>query len=247
MAETVQCTRHGNRERAFVCGHLLRGTHLGFFTGEVDASNPHPDAWCSDCEAIRISHGGWEQVEHGIYHNKIDVRVVCSECYQEVKAKNESNNSPKIRSLEMDEEQFRAFRHATYHELMELNSACEGEFRIGHWERWDYDADAGTIIFSETGIQKVIAEVQLVGTTSAKSNTWLWGWANSSVPRARTVQIERVRAFGEAESLPMLTEPSWPDDEYHGWEMTAIAAKLIHGKGGYRGVSVILCKRPQGG
>jgi hypothetical protein len=134
----------------------------------------------------------------------------------------------------MTEEQYREFQLAAHHELTELNSVCEREFSIGHWERWDYDGDAGTITFSEAGIPKVIADVQLVGTTSTRSNTWLWGWANESVPRSITQLIEKVRAFGQTESLPELIETSWPDDEYHGWEMTEIAAKLIHARGAYR-------------
>lgn len=134
----------------------------------------------------------------------------------------------------MTEEEFAQFRHSAHHELMELNSLCEQQFFVGHWERWDYDGDLGTITFSEGGLAKVIAEVQLVGTTSTRSGTWLWGWANDSVPRSRTIQIDQVRAFGIAESLPVLSEPSWHDDEYHGWEMTAIAAKLLHARGGYR-------------
>src|SRR5580704_17361587 len=134
----------------------------------------------------------------------------------------------------MTEDEYTQFRHGAHHELMELNSLCKRQFSIGNWDRWDYDGDLGTITFSEGGLPKVIAEIQLVGTTSTKSHTWLWGWANESVPRPITVQIERVRDFGKAESLPVLFEPSWPDDEYHGWEMTAIAAKLLHAKGGYR-------------
>lgn len=136
----------------------------------------------------------------------------------------------------MTDKKFEEFRHTAHHELMELNTRCKQEFSIGHWERWDYNAEKGTIIFSEGGEPKVIATVQVVGTASGRSNSWLWGWANESVPRDRTVLLEKVRAFGRAEGLDILTEPSWPDDEYHGWEMTAITTKLIGAKGGYRKV-----------
>ncbi|MGA2537913.1 MAG: DUF6882 domain-containing protein, partial [Terracidiphilus sp.] len=105
----------------------------------------------------------------------------------------------------MTEQQYEEFRHAAHHELMALNSLCEREFSIGNWDRWDYDSDAGTIKFSETGVAKVVATVQLVGTTSTKSNSWLWGRANESVPRPITLQMEKVRAFGEAESLTVLS------------------------------------------
>ena len=54
------------------------------------------------------------------------------------------------------------------------------------------------------------------------------------MPASQTARLDQVRVFGATESLPILTTPSWPDDEYHGWEMTAIAAKIVGAKGGYR-------------
>ncbi len=134
----------------------------------------------------------------------------------------------------MIDEEFEKFRHTAQHELTDLNNRCKQEFSIGHWEGCEYDSKKGTIVFSEGGAPKVIAMVQVVGTTSARSKSWLWGWANESVPRDRTVLLEKVRAFGKTEGLDILTEASWPDDEYHGWEMTAITAKLVCAKGGYR-------------
>jgi hypothetical protein len=43
-----------------------------------------------------------------------------------------------------------------------------------------------------------------------------------------------VRAFGELENLPELTQAKRPTDEHMGWEMTAIAAKVLGAKGAYR-------------
>jgi hypothetical protein len=43
-----------------------------------------------------------------------------------------------------------------------------------------------------------------------------------------------VRAFGESESLPASTEAKRPADEHVGWQMTAIAAKVLGAKGAYR-------------
>jgi uncharacterized protein DUF6882 len=72
-------------------------------------------------------------------------------------------------------EDFEQFRHRAVHALEQLNSNCEEQFRIGHWERWDYDLDSGTLVFSESGAPKVIAQIQAAGTTSKTSRTWLWG------------------------------------------------------------------------
>ena len=134
----------------------------------------------------------------------------------------------------MTPQQYEEFLHDAVHELNSLKDRSRSSFSLGLWERWDYEEDRGAITFSSNGIPKVIAEVLVVGTTSVIEGTWLWGWANKSVPAKLTRALSAVRAFGEAEQLPVLTEPNWPTDEYHGWEMTAIAAKFIEAKGAYR-------------
>jgi len=89
---------------------------------------------------------------------------------------------------------------------------------------------------SDTGsvAAKVLAQIQAVGSTSTTSNTWLWGWANESLPTSVTARICEVRDFGNSEALAKLTEPKLPDQEYLGWELTAIAAQIIGAKGAYR-------------
>jgi len=134
----------------------------------------------------------------------------------------------------MNSEQFWEYKHEAIHDLQSLNENCEREFRITSWPRWHYDLDAGTLTFSEGGVPKVVASIQVVGTTSQDKGTWLWGWANSHLPAKVTEALSRVRAFGEAEGLTELTSESLPDDEYLGWDMTAVAAKILGATGAYR-------------
>lgn len=134
----------------------------------------------------------------------------------------------------LNEREFAEFRHESVHRLMDLNEKCKTEFRITTWPRWDYDLDAGTLTFSDAGLPKVIATIQVVGTTSQSSNTWLWSWDNESLPECVKSRIREVRAFGLEKGVPQLTEASLPDDEYLGWAMTAIAARLLDAKGAYR-------------
>jgi hypothetical protein len=83
--QSVHCDRHGDRQKAFVCGHLLHGKNRGFFFDLNDRSNPHPDAWCAKCERARVDDGGeWSEASEAL----LDVRLVCGDCYEEIKAKN---------------------------------------------------------------------------------------------------------------------------------------------------------------
>lgn len=105
------------------------------------------------------------------------------------------------------------------------------DFRVA---AMDYDLEQETLTFSEEGVPKVIASIQVIGTTSISGGTWMWGWANESLPPNVTKAVVKVRAFGEAENITELTKAELPDDEHLGWEMTAIAAKLLGAKGAYR-------------
>ena len=134
----------------------------------------------------------------------------------------------------MTPEEYEKFRHTAVHALMCLNEAREQQFRIGSWERWDYDLQAGTLTFSQDGRPRVLAEVQVVGSTSTKSNTWLWAWANESIPDFASASLGAVRKFGEQQEISQLTEAKLPDDEYLGWELTAITAQIIGATGAYR-------------
>jgi hypothetical protein len=134
----------------------------------------------------------------------------------------------------MTEEEYQVYRHEAVHALMAMNDQRDEKYGISKFPRWNYDLDAGVQVFSKNGVAKIIAKIQAVGTTANSSNNWLWSWANSSFPEQVTDLLQQVRDFGEREGLKQLTEKSWQDDEYLGWEMTAVAARILGAVGGYR-------------
>ena len=117
---------------------------------------------------------------------------------------------------------------------MRLNELCAQEFHIPSWPRWDYSLKRGTLTFSENGVPKALASIQVIGTTSVAEGTWMWGWANKSLPSKVTKAVEMVREFGHAGNITELTNAILPDNEHLGWGMTAVAAKLLGAKGAYR-------------
>jgi len=119
-------------------------------------------------------------------------------------------------------------------QLRKLNKDCEREFKVSTWPRWRYDLDRGTLTFLRGDAPKVRASIQVIGSTSSETNTWLWAWANPSLPKKVTEAAAILRKFGEKEKLAQLVEPSIPSDEYLGWEMAGLAAKLTGAKGAYR-------------
>jgi hypothetical protein len=128
------------------------------------------------------------------------------------------------------------WRHEAVHQLQEKNARLNDAFRLGQWPRYDYDVDAGTLVFSEEGVAKVIAEIQIVGTTSENAGDWLWAWANSHWPADCIKDAELVRAFGEEHGICELTHECLEDDDLNalGWEMTAVMARITDAPGAYR-------------
>ena len=131
--------------------------------------------------------------------------------------------------------EFEIFRHQAAHALMDLNEQCENGFRLGDWPRWSCDLERGILEFSRDGAPRVIADVQVAGTTAGGTpGTWRWGWADASLPRRAVERMIEVRSFGEREAVPCLTAGTLPDDEYLGWEMTAVAARVLGARGAFR-------------
>ena len=131
---------------------------------------------------------------------------------------------------------YSAWRHDAVRELQEKNARLESKFHLGGWPRYDYDVNAGTLIFSENKIQKVIAEIQIVGTTSNKAGNWLWAWGNSHWPANRVVDSKLLRAFGEKHGICELTHDYVEGDDLNslGWELTAVAVRVTDAIGAYR-------------
>lgn len=85
-ANTIQCDKHGEAAATFVCQHIVDGLfrheRLGFFWTVDDPGNPHPDAWCAECEErVKLTHGEWE----GAALEHLKPKTLCSECYEVAK------------------------------------------------------------------------------------------------------------------------------------------------------------------
>jgi hypothetical protein len=127
-----------------------------------------------------------------------------------------------------------AWRHDAIHELMAKQERARETYRVGDWSRFDYDADVGTLIFSEDGVAKVIADIQIVGTTAERD--WLWSWANPHWSGCCVDEMHNVRDFGAKHGIEELISEYLEDDDLNnlGWEMTAVAARILGAAGAYR-------------
>ena len=100
-------------------------------------------------------------------------------------------------------------------------------------------------MFSQDGVVKVVTEIQIAGSTSAKASNWLWAWANSNLPSELLSDAKQVRSFGEMNGVDELAQPYVTDAdnqlEVLGWELSAVMSRICNGLGVYR------CPSSEGG
>jgi hypothetical protein len=93
-----------------------------------------------------------------------------------------------------------------------------------------FDLDTAALTF-DRGSDLVVADLTVIGTTSRSEGTFLWSWANESLPPIATSLATRVRSFGEDNDLPLLTRPEWPAARPEALEMLAISARVLDADG----------------
>ena len=118
--------------------------------------------------------------------------------------------------------------------LNKQQAECDQEYRLNYFNRMDYEQETGMMIFSDVGvIPRVVADYQIVGSLSERSNTWLWAWDNPYLLENTFQDIRKVKKFGDKNDIDKLTSPTWEATEQDAWDMTAIAANLLKARGAY--------------
>jgi hypothetical protein len=87
-AKRVECRAHGEQEATFVCSHLVASLQsdaaVGFFWSPGDESE-RGDAWCAECEDMRIRCGGdWNDESEAF----AKIQLLCGACWDRLKQRN---------------------------------------------------------------------------------------------------------------------------------------------------------------
>jgi hypothetical protein len=95
---------------------------------------------------------------------------------------------------------------------------------------WNVDMQKGEISFG-TGLN---FPIQVLGTFSHSSETWLWAWANtaSGLSKEVTQQAIQLKSYGEENSIDLLTTGEF-DAEINDLHKIGIIASAMFGSSGY--------------
>jgi hypothetical protein len=90
---------------------------------------------------------------------------------------------------------------------------------------WNVDLDAGTISFGP----QLIFPVQVLGTFSHSSETWLWAWANAqqNLPELLLSQARQLQAYGEQHDIELLTVSTFDATKLDLHSIGAIASGMF--------------------
>jgi hypothetical protein len=118
--------------------------------------------------------------------------------------------------------------------FLENSKKINEEYKIASFERWDFNQDSGQIVFSDKGVKKLVADVQVAGSWAA-NNTWMWAWNNKSLEKAMIKDLLKVRDFGASKKYSEFTTPVFASDLDYAWTLTAAAGYITKAKTSYRG------------
>lgn len=218
----VECSAHGTTDATFLCQHLVEGERLGFNLG-YDPEDPDdlcPDAWCDECEKVVDAEGEWNDNSEKF----ANIKLVCSSCYEDIRERN----------WLQDDEIFRELIKSSFSFIEPRHKKFLSRFKADEHDRWDWRQETAQLVFSHNGKPQVEADIQFSGTYSAKSETWMWAWANESLDEKVKSSSREVRALGEELGLKQLVAGRYAATEVDGWEMTSVVAKHLNAIGVYR-------------
>lgn len=118
-------------------------------------------------------------------------------------------------------------------------AAFERQLRLGDVvgdRAWNFSMDDGTLSFAKKGFfgKTLPLHVQILGTESEGSSTWLWAWANtqSGIPEVLLATANRLHEVGDEYGIPELVKSQLPLEELDGHQ-AGLVASGIHGRGAY--------------
>jgi hypothetical protein len=134
----------------------------------------------------------------------------------------------------MSQTEFDAFVQDCRAELQRKIAASVEKWKLNKFARFTFDQEKGQIEFLDGEGPDIVCEVQIIGTYSKETHTWLWAWNSPWTLDKLKDDSLKVNEFGDRHGLERLLNPKWEATEEDGWDMTAVAAHLVPAEGAYR-------------
>ncbi len=102
------------------------------------------------------------------------------------------------------------------------------EFGLGKYKRYQVDLPKAAIRFyDEQDAERVRADIQVAGSWSSESESWMWGWENESIPEAAVDRMTAVFDMGVSVGIEKLQHLFGSCDEGEAWSMASLACEIL--------------------
>jgi len=136
--------------------------------------------------------------------------------------------------VQMASDHFEKFKGDCLAQFKPVQAEFMNLYNLSSYEKWYFDPDNGIFQFESNDGRNLYFKYSCVGSFSEKSRTWKWSWATEHMRDGEREGLAKVKIYGEENELEPLSSGLVNGDEHTGWEMTAIAAKILNALGVYR-------------
>ena len=118
-------------------------------------------------------------------------------------------------------------------ELRAKNATATETWGIGTADRWSADLSAGSITFHFAD-HSISGPVEVLGTWSSTSGTWLWAWANETLPPGVAGASTATKSYGDAHQMEALSARKLDATESLAEDLASVTVELSGLAGMYR-------------
>jgi hypothetical protein len=140
-----------------------------------------------------------------------------------------------MKSSNTETPEFQALLDKSMEELRAKTRGHQAGCGFGNADRWSLDMSKGDLLFAFGEGVVATCPAQIIGSLDSSDGSWLWAWANPSIPESLQHDSLRVREYGLQHQIARLTSAELPCTEEEAWRIAALACMLCQAQGVYRG------------
>lgn len=134
----------------------------------------------------------------------------------------------------MTPEQLQAFVDRCASALRDKQEAFLAAENLASFRAFDLNRGKALLRFREGSLPDREYPVILLGTWLANRNSWLWAWAEDSLPAGTRRRAKGVQRLLDLTGLELWRQERLDCDEAMSWDLAAVAVEALEARGVYR-------------
>ena len=111
--------------------------------------------------------------------------------------------------------------------VQQRQAATIEQYGLSDDAQYFWSMDDATITWSRGGREFLRGRITMIASVNTDRGTWLWSWANGSLPETVLGDIDLVRRYGVEHNYPLLAWPGFRADQKPVAQARTMAADLL--------------------